>query len=263
MTTPEILWHYTTIGSFQKIVEQNRLLATKATHLNDATEFVHGWELLRQVRNSEKEIGTHAEAQEDFERLADAQAPYVFSLSEKGDLLSQWRAYAHPTGVAVGFEHNALSDLAEHNNFFLHRCLYSDDEKKEFIKKTEKGGEYNSKLTISYDEESPSLSADYTFVRMCALLKHPSFTEEHEFRVVSEIADPPVEPTEWLETTAGPIPKKEIKPQSDNLLPIRTLRLSPGCDFEREKRNLENFLKYHGYDAVEIVASKIPYRTNV
>jgi len=53
---------------------------------------------------------------------------YVVSLSIEDDKLSQWRAYSHGGGYALGFRSDALRSLAQSHAFELRKCSYDRDQ---------------------------------------------------------------------------------------------------------------------------------------
>ena len=54
---------------------------------------------------------------------------FVFSLSEEGNLLSQWRGYTPlGAGVSIGFNQDKLQRHAQQKGFSLIKCLYKKEE---------------------------------------------------------------------------------------------------------------------------------------
>lgn len=52
----------------------------------------------------------------------------MFHFSESRDLLSQWRAYANESGIALAFNPDELTEIAEINKLKLYQCAYSDSD---------------------------------------------------------------------------------------------------------------------------------------
>ncbi|MCH8156804.1 MAG: hypothetical protein IID18_03465, partial [Nitrospinae bacterium] len=87
---------------------------------------------------------------------------FSFSLSEKGNLLSQWRAYANK-GVALGFPREELTHVSPH--YSLLDCQYYDldEESEDYYKNLDKIDELQGciELACKRSEESKSLSLDH------------------------------------------------------------------------------------------------------
>ena len=115
---------------------------------------------------------------------------FVCSFSEKGNLLSQWRAYCPPAGgFSVGFNSEKLKTISD--KFSLKPCVYCKNEQFEMI----------DNLVVSLAKNSCDLGQSlgqrvkngrlnlYKFMEMASIFKHPSFFEEQEWRLVS-VVDP-------------------------------------------------------------------------
>jgi hypothetical protein len=120
----------------------------------------------------------------------------VCSLSENGDLLGQWRAYGRPgDSYAIGFDGSALAKELQQHRVFLAPCVYSDAEQKKAIERTldvslaraSASGFKESDAAVSpISAELLKLvsSTAMGYIQTCALLKHPAFEDEREWRLV-------------------------------------------------------------------------------
>ena len=128
---PETLFHYTTPGGVLGILSQRDVRASSIHFLNDAQEFQQAREVaighfLRLARDS-----SHGQAREIADLLGESLERVsqvnicVFSLSENGNLLSQWRAYCSSGGYSLGFNVEELVDVASRQGFTLVPCVYS------------------------------------------------------------------------------------------------------------------------------------------
>ena len=120
-TTHGVLYHYTSHDALYKIVEGKRLRASHAYFLNDSSEIKYAIDRFIQIVNEKAQSVTD---QQDSAFLA--QVPswlanmksnphyiFSFSLSEDGNVLSQWRAYTpYGTGVSIGLNKADLERLA-------------------------------------------------------------------------------------------------------------------------------------------------------
>ena len=94
--------------------------------------------------------------------------------------------------------------------------------------------------------------------------KHPSFEEEHEFRLEYNKSDSFnlifKDNIEYRSNDNYVIPYFELKYLANSKLPLKRLIIGPSLDFELNKISIESFLAKYGYKDVEIVPSIIPYR---
>jgi hypothetical protein len=102
-----ILWHYTTGTALIEIIKSGALWFTQISCLNDSAELRHAIQLLRRVFRERRDAS--APTREEavlYERIESGllvdSAPtsewFVFSLTEKPNDLSQWRAYGGSEG---------------------------------------------------------------------------------------------------------------------------------------------------------------------
>lgn len=147
---------------------------------------------------------------------------FIFSLSEESDLLSQWRGYCtEGNGYSIGFD---ISDEVPSNftvqGLFLYRCEYDPIKQEEMINK------FFSELIKNYLEYKKwDLQVElstiyiinlYKFVSLAAQIKHPSFHEEKEWRLISTpipITNPNIKYRQGKTTL---IPYMEIKLAESN-----------------------------------------------
>lgn len=118
---------------------------------------------------------------------------YVASFTEEGDLLSQWRGYCPKGGFSVGFSSNLLSEVANKHDSFLAPCIYDFKTQKQLLE--ELLVSYSNKYEESVKKDSQnnpdqiahSLSNEFviSLFAIAPMLKHDSFKEEKEWRIVS------------------------------------------------------------------------------
>ena len=106
------LFHYTSIDGLMGIVEKRALWASEVRYLNDAHELHHFGSLIDQQIVPGQVLKSDSEDRQILgqfrkwlkERLSFGPLIFVSSLTEKGNLLSQWRGYCpHGQGVSLGF----------------------------------------------------------------------------------------------------------------------------------------------------------------
>jgi hypothetical protein len=113
----QILYHYTDANGLLGIVKSRELWATHILHLNDSSEYSHAVQVA--AKQTKKGL-LSAELTEALKMLVPASTvnpeevnetapclPFVVSLSQNGDQLSQWRAYCPDgNGFSIGFKYS-------------------------------------------------------------------------------------------------------------------------------------------------------------
>lgn len=196
----EWLYHYTTPEGLIGIVRDNCLWATDAFYINDANELLGGARLaheqLRKIRertNDEQQAERIDWLLHDTRDIGTTKSmrAFVCSLSEKGDLLSQWRAYCPGGGFAIGFPVGQLTEAVKAQQFTLKRCIYDEAAQEKAIQDVLESVALPwiqaAQLPVSVDDERYKVSGKLIFetIRTASRLKHASFAEEHEWRIVS------------------------------------------------------------------------------
>ncbi len=201
---PQFLFHYTSATGMLGILSSGSIWATEARYLNDAKELSNTldfviYEVVQRLGSTDPE---EFEVLKQFEswlrdRVSSGHAIFVVSLTENGNLLSQWRGYTPPnTGVSIGFDAARLKTMAAAVGFRLGRCIYDINEQSEIVR-----GLLNEILVgakrcgpAPANVKGPSQSYYQLFEDLeekiflgAALLKHHSFKEEAEWRLVSSL----------------------------------------------------------------------------
>lgn len=204
--TEGVLYHYTSHKNLRCIVEDRRLRISHVYYMNDANEIKYGAELFKTVVAERQNRETNQVLIDFLVELRDwinqliglPHYIFVFSLTEKGNLLSQWRAYtpSGEAGVSIGFSKEGLEKIATQKGFELIECLYDKKEQlailnieldaivTNFVKDAPSinttGRPLNHKYISYFYQYSERLLK--TFCR----IKDPFFQEESEWRLVSK-----------------------------------------------------------------------------
>jgi len=121
----------------------------------------------------------------------------IFSLTEEGNLLSQWRSYTpHGKGISIGFPHQLLIQKAKQQDLRIAKCLYDKEDQLGVM------SDLLERMQISFSKEKSSIDVskyDPTIkyfnylekfrgdiLQVFALIKDPSFGEECEWRIISK-----------------------------------------------------------------------------
>lgn len=206
-----VLYHYTSISGMIGIVKSKVLWASEIRYLNDAAELKHLQQIVVDVVKAVGEQSdTVSEISRQFgkwltERVQREPLVFVVSLTEKGNLLSQWRGYTpYGQGVSLGFSPQHLAKVTASASFTLGKCIYKPDQHNEIVVKLLNSIVSEAQNRGPSHEKHPSQSYHTYFeeveehiLRICALLKHHSFEEESEWRAVSQTHSnfviPPIE----------------------------------------------------------------------
>ncbi|HHH1657059.1 TPA: DUF2971 domain-containing protein [Yersinia enterocolitica] len=186
-----MIYHYCSPYAFQKIIENKCLWLSANNNMNDAAE--GKWV----IRALEKVVGQKANDQnrtwlnsvlEEVERVVIPQ--YVACFSKKGDILSQWRAYAqNGEGVAIGFnqEELGLSIGVPSLKSRFQDCVKISDIK--YIDTTSLEGEVED-IIDNWLGQDPDIrvhgvgDCGFALSSLSASVKNPAFFEEEEIRII-------------------------------------------------------------------------------
>lgn len=234
--TPKLLYHYTSFEAFLNIVKNKSIWVTESRYLNDSTEFRYGFDLAEDVYNNQTD---KSDAARWFFENADRELyTYIFSLSKQGDLLSQWRAYCPDGGVSIGFDAKMLQRVAAQHNFELVECIYDKELQREQVRQM---------LRRKLDNNSfYSL-----FPQVIAALKHPSFSEEAEFRLVSKsrIRQQQIYEANWRAAQPIPVQYVEVSLSSLGLGTEQITKLHPDTELSPEEMmSMTEFPFEDGYE---------------
>jgi Protein of unknown function (DUF2971) len=203
-----VLYHYTSADAFLGIVGSRMLWATDIRFLNDSAEFSLARDTLvghlrmraRRLRHNRVEVAVS----QALDHMASTKVPaYVICFSERGNSLSQWRAYAPRDGLSVGFHRGALEAV---KGFSLQKCVYlresaaTADERRELqqiLKDVEQSVAWVSRLIQqdsrrkhpaardgSASEEDRTLILSHGMIWAALRIKHAGFSEEREWRLI-------------------------------------------------------------------------------
>lgn len=202
---PKRLFHYTSPTGLIGIAESKTIWATHIQHLNDRKELEHAVDIARLIisnmlRSSFKDLPRDNEKVLLLNEMSNyagrtSSDIYVTCFSEERDLLSQWRAYCPSGGgYVIGVSSNQLHMVSSQQNFFLSPCVYDHEQQQKLVKEI---FDYHYNVALKQMDAVPSHDRNEHFIRGLAvqftrelskygaILKHDSFEEEKEWRLVS------------------------------------------------------------------------------
>jgi hypothetical protein len=201
--TNALLYHYTSVESFVKIIDSGEMWASHIRCQNDTSEQRLIWDHFRariETRIGEATSNVERDRLLLFRSLAVSpldQDLYVLCFSkDDGDRLSQWRGYGGSAGVAIGFDPNELkmrcsaftTTMSRNQPFPMGFALLNPARYIEPV-----GNEQaNQIIDIFIDNPDPTVhesrfSQEEVFSRRISLssstFKHEAFHEENEWRI--------------------------------------------------------------------------------
>lgn len=192
------LYHYTDAGGLIGMVEHKKLWLTNIHYLNDDKEFYHAIDLAEEVLKEEYP-GLFAKSGGVFKSLMETMSPiFCFSLSEEEDSLSQWRGYTPNGGYAISFQEQMLNATIKKEGLLIGQCLYNKDEQVKAIIDNVIGftPEEYKRASVTRGEDTYLIkrinNLRYYIVqnmmRIAPLLKHSSFKDEKEWRLIKDMS---------------------------------------------------------------------------
>lgn len=268
------LFHYTDAAAVKSIIENHEIWLTDVRYLNDTEEFRGGAAFIQRSLAKINKLHEHDDRMlraasyindldsEYFENELLQKPKFICSFSQKEDLLSQWRSYG---SYAIEFDRGVLQNSMLGIDMDLVDCIYCDHQKEvdseNLVKKV------LNDLALSGDAHavpSPGLDvlAKDKLVDLCHIFKSKHFIEESEararysdsvwsekinYRVRNGILVPYI-PFSFFE---GCIKSIHIGPMENQYLAAQAMKMF------LEKYNS----KYRGTFHIDVICSKIPYRT--
>ena len=186
---PATVYHYCGVDGFHKIMEGRQVRLSSVRYMNDRSEQEH---LLDKARSLLEEYERGANTSYILPLLKNFNrpqiSPFAFCLSEEGDSLSQWRAYADAgAGFAIGFSSDCLRELANKHTVAVTRVVpiqYEDSKQMELLRSCV-DGYLGSATALGRADTEAQLRALVGIWCLSAACKNRGFREEKEVRVVA------------------------------------------------------------------------------
>ncbi len=271
---PHRLYHHTKQSGLLGIVTHRELWATDLRYQNDGLELELALDLVKDIWPDVDPDGD-AEPARDFALSQTEQARvYVASFSAEPDVLSQWLGYSGAgNGYALGFSPQSLRAAARTGNgrdWRLAKVCYDEHDQRAIVCPwvTEAVRKFT---TEDWDEGPPfppgGAELLHNVLRFGPLLKHKSFRQEREWRLISPAkAQAAIIDTDFehdvlfREGVFSLVPFVKLPLGSRGNWGLEHVRVSPGVHGERRRLTAELFLRSKG-ESVPVEASEIPLRS--
>ncbi len=265
----ETLYHYTNFNGLMGIVRSGVLWASDIRYMNDSAELQHTADLIRdEVQRRSESNCQHLELLQQFQqwvsnRINSGHMVFAASFHTNGNLLSQWRGYSEVgKGVSLGFDLAHLTACARAQRFEIARCIYDAAQQASLIAQVIDAVIEYSQAGESFAQITDKIESD--LLRIAAVLKHPSFEEESEWRLISPVITDYVGATVDFREGASmlvPYVKFDLNHTQAGPLVLDHLYLGPTTNITPSMNSLRMFLdKYAIHPQRGISYCQIPYR---
>ncbi len=285
-----ILYHYCSNEAFWSIISKREIWLSSLSLTNDPMEGKWLHKVFREICADEKlDESTTNRVIEHIAGLNKLIEGLGFSLSEHGDMLSQWRGYASDaSGMCIGFSKTYFEELAKSNEaaeksgFTLIKVEYNAERQKTILRPTyKKVKQFIDEGAFLYGRQQVLLDprpkeefeaenekrkkafqelSNHVLILFPNLfkLKNPAFGEEDEWRLISYFAKRGNDECAFRATSDRIIPYRifDIPPKENG--PISEVILGPKNITPKDL--IEAFLKQHGYADVKVTPSEATYR---
>ncbi|MBM4054002.1 MAG: DUF2971 domain-containing protein [Planctomycetes bacterium] len=268
---PLTLFHYTTQNGFLGIIDTKSLRMSDNKYLNDTTEYTYAVQLVKDELKKRKynKLRNFLDINrfdKSFERIKEEHPIFVCSFSEKEDLLSQWRGYSPSGGgFSIGFDKSDIvRKKKKYREFNFVRCVYKNNDQRKFIRKFLD----DSVCTFQkYDVSNEYLKSCFInnfflmLLTIVPMLKHRSFREEREWRIVSNFRKIKSTKIKFREGKFVIVPYVEFKfANKHEKLKVSKIIVGPNPHMELSLKSVKSILVAQNVNCAHVEPSIIPYR---
>jgi hypothetical protein len=273
---PEILYHYTKQRGLLGIIGHREIWASHTQYLNDLREFRHAIGVVEEQLSNMKfendyrdKTGLLSEMEDGLKGIESINV-CVCSFSADGDVLSQWRAYAgEASGFSIGFSGEFLRTVSDHLKFWLVPVLYDEDEQRAVVRtllqdvlaENLQARANSSAVDADEPKQPPGGNLVAYLNRYAPILKHKSFSDEREWRIISRPLFCSHERFGYRAGASMLVPYFRI-PLSSEQQPfnIEKIIVGPTPHPEQSMRSVKGLLTRHDLSNTIVRNSEVPYR---
>ncbi|WP_368517184.1 DUF2971 domain-containing protein [Rhizobium sp.] len=275
LVIPTSLFHYTSAQGLLGIIGENKLWFSDAAFMNDGSESTYGVvlagtvidDLLADSSAEEKNAGNALKS--ELAVAMNAFQPAIFCMSERNNLLNQWRDYGKDI-VPYSIELDVQSIMQnQYASFpaFLTKIVYDETIQKQLIRqllqeiRTKALEIRGDRPLIPESEAEPLLrGAAAQIVNLVSRFKNPAFAAEEEWRAICfrplmyNIAQ------KFRQSSLGVVPYYEwMVSGGKSKLPIKSATVGPSPYAQVSDLALKQFLYANDYQ-IPTYYSTIPLR---
>lgn len=274
---PETLYHYTGQEGLLGIIGKKEIWASHTQHLNDQSDFRHAIELVRDelsrmVQQSDTQTRPFVEEMKRGMHEHDGMEAVnvcVCSFSEEGDILSQWRAYGD--GIAkfsIGFSGALLRQVSDQMNSWLVPCLYGEGEQRVLVRALlEDVLQENMSHVPQDDVENDEICVERHgnliayLNRYAPILKHKTFSEEREWRIVTRPLMCRNERFDYRPGRSMLIPYYRISLAGPDIkFCVERIVVGPVPQGDRAMQAVKSLMVKHRLKTTQVLVSGVPFR---
>lgn len=267
---PEILYHYTTPTGLLGIIGKKEIWASHTQYLNDRMEFRHAVGIIREeihAMKNEPQYAADHDHLDEMESVLEHSGEMnvcVCSFSEEADVLSQWRAYGNGSGFSIGFSGEFLRAISDHHKFWLVKCIYEEHEQRHWLR-TLLTDVLRENVQRQLDGEKADLPPGgnlYAYLnRYAPIIKHKSFKEEKEWRIISRPIPVSRDGFDFRAGAAMLVPFLKIPLFTDGqAFQVRRVVVGPTPHPDQSKRSLKSLLVRHDLKTTDVCNTDAPFR---
>ncbi len=274
----ETIYHYTTFSGLLGIISSGALWASDIRYMNDSAELNHMVTLLREEVDERITLGhPNPKLLNQFldwikGRVTNGHMLFAGSFRANGNLLSQWRGYSEiGKGVSIGFDPSVILTCARKQSFMVGKCIYDRRQQRNLIQQVVNAvedlavtscTEHDCRDDAVFAKVFEQIESD--LLRIAAILKHPSFEEEEEWRIVSPVVtnfkDPAVHYREGTSMLVPYFRFSLVPPRYEKPL-IQHIFLGPTPNMDLSMNSLAMYLAKEGASPKRGISyCQIPYR---
>jgi len=277
----ERLYHYTNFTGLLGIVDSRALWASDIRYMNDSAELKHTADLIRSEITLRIDAGhPRPDLLNQFldwvtHRITNGHMLFASSFRSNGNLLSQWRGYSRiGKGVSLGFNPEYILRCANHQSFQIGKCIYNCEHQERLIRRVIDAVEalarehdhagIGEKLVGDKSYQGVFQLIESDLLRIAAILKHPSFREEEEWRIISPVITDYVKASVlFREGTSMLVPFIQfgLMAEHDSPIVLEHLFLGPTPNITISMNSLTMFLSKSGIVPTKGISyCQIPFR---
>lgn len=275
-----LIYHYCSLESFSKIIASNSIRASDLTKMNDPLELQLGQDLVAKLYD---DVFPNSDMSPNFKR--DDYFYFGCSFSAKGDLLSQWRAYAdNASGLSIGLDQKNFKKInhvtvrasddkwVQNHKFSIEKVIYNKDIfKKKCIDILQ---EFERDHGVPSKKSPGRLMMLYQRLQKeICVFKNIFYKEEQEFRLCRVVYKKAIEEArcsnyaphlelfgdlDYVVSNHGLRAFTALKLRAEGVSSVQRVVLGPRNNDSID--GIRDYLALHGFVGVDVVRSEGAYR---